>query len=101
MLLATNRLIRISGIYLEAKRARRWDPDRECYLDPYGNIAIDHNTLNLEAIIKELKMMMIIGRINGGELETRKRKKRKRRRRKKRKRSQRRLILGSLTLLRS
>ncbi|KAJ0659464.1 putative transcription factor interactor and regulator CCHC(Zn) family [Helianthus annuus] len=54
-LLATNRMIRISGIFSEAKRANRWDPDRECYLDPYGNIAIDHNTLDLEAIIKELK----------------------------------------------
>ncbi|KAJ0548605.1 putative transcription factor interactor and regulator CCHC(Zn) family [Helianthus annuus] len=51
-MLATNRLIRISGIYSEAKR---WDPDRECYLDPYGNIAVDHNTLGIEAIIKEFK----------------------------------------------
>ena len=40
---------------MEAKRARRWDPDRECYLDPYGNIAIDDKTLDIEAIIKELK----------------------------------------------
>ncbi|KAJ0887197.1 putative transcription factor interactor and regulator CCHC(Zn) family [Helianthus annuus] len=54
-LLATNRMIRISGIFSEVKRANRWDPDRECYLDPYGNIAIDNNTLDLEAIIKELK----------------------------------------------
>ena len=54
-------------------------------------------------------MRMIIGRINGGELETRKRKKRKRKRRKKRKRerrkkskrNQRRLILGLLTQRRS
>ncbi|KAJ0622011.1 putative transcription factor interactor and regulator CCHC(Zn) family [Helianthus annuus] len=28
-LIATNKMIRISGIYLEAKRANRWDPDRE------------------------------------------------------------------------
>ncbi|KAM0046741.1 putative transcription factor interactor and regulator CCHC(Zn) family [Helianthus debilis subsp. tardiflorus] len=28
-MLAENRITRISGIYLEAKRARRWDPDRE------------------------------------------------------------------------
>ncbi|KAJ0751833.1 putative transcription factor interactor and regulator CCHC(Zn) family [Helianthus annuus] len=33
-LITTNKMIRISGIYLEAKRANRWDPDRECYLDP-------------------------------------------------------------------
>ncbi|KAM0043739.1 putative transcription factor interactor and regulator CCHC(Zn) family [Helianthus debilis subsp. tardiflorus] len=53
--IAMNKMIRISGIYLEAKRANRWDPDRECYLDPQGNIAIDHNTLDLETIIKKMK----------------------------------------------
>ncbi|KAJ0526102.1 putative transcription factor interactor and regulator CCHC(Zn) family [Helianthus annuus] len=55
-MLAENRITWISGIYLEAKRARRWDPNRECYLDPYGNIAIDHNTLDIEAIINEFKI---------------------------------------------
>ncbi|KAJ0835360.1 putative transcription factor interactor and regulator CCHC(Zn) family [Helianthus annuus] len=54
-MIAENRIIRISHIYLEARRARRWDPDRECYLDEYGNIAIDDKTLDLEAIIKEIK----------------------------------------------
>ncbi|KAM0056060.1 putative transcription factor interactor and regulator CCHC(Zn) family [Helianthus debilis subsp. tardiflorus] len=54
-MLAESRIIRISGIYLEAKRARRWDSNRECYLDPYGNIAVDDKTLDLEAIIKEFK----------------------------------------------
>ncbi|TKW70362.1 MAG: hypothetical protein DI543_28925, partial [Bradyrhizobium icense] len=54
-MIAENRIIRISRIYLEARRARRWDPDRECYLDEYGNIAIDDKTLDLEAIIKEIK----------------------------------------------
>ncbi|KAJ0555483.1 hypothetical protein HanIR_Chr07g0302561 [Helianthus annuus] len=54
-MIAQQRMIRISGIYLEAKRVRRWDPDKECYLDPDGNIAIDHNTLDLETIIKEMK----------------------------------------------
>ncbi|MCG5051256.1 hypothetical protein L2164_21525, partial [Pectobacterium brasiliense] len=54
-MIAENRIIRISRIYLEAKRAKRWDPDRECYLDEYGNIAIDDKTLDIEAIIKEYK----------------------------------------------
>ncbi|KAJ0788294.1 putative transcription factor interactor and regulator CCHC(Zn) family [Helianthus annuus] len=54
-MIAENRIIRISRIYLEARRARRWDPDRECYLDEYGNIAIDDKKLDLEAIIKEIK----------------------------------------------
>ncbi|KAF5823326.1 putative transcription factor interactor and regulator CCHC(Zn) family [Helianthus annuus] len=52
-MIAQNKIIRISGIFLEARRAKRWDPDRECYLDPYGNIAIDDKTLDIEAIVKE------------------------------------------------
>ncbi|MFS7905571.1 hypothetical protein Hanom_Chr01g00049231 [Helianthus anomalus] len=31
---------RIYDTYKEAKKARRWDPDRECYLDSKGNICI-------------------------------------------------------------
>ncbi|KAF5786583.1 putative transcription factor interactor and regulator CCHC(Zn) family [Helianthus annuus] len=54
-MVAENKIIRLSGVYLEAKRANRWDPDRECYLDKYGNIAIDDKTLDIEAIIKEYK----------------------------------------------
>ncbi|KAM0067033.1 putative transcription factor interactor and regulator CCHC(Zn) family [Helianthus debilis subsp. tardiflorus] len=54
-MIAEARITRISRIFLDARRARRWDPDRECYLDEYGNIAIDDKTLGLEAIIKELK----------------------------------------------
>ncbi|KAF5759072.1 putative transcription factor interactor and regulator CCHC(Zn) family [Helianthus annuus] len=54
-MIAENRILRISRIYLEARRANRWDPDRECYLDRYGNIAIDNSTLDIEAIIKEIK----------------------------------------------
>ncbi|KAJ0916727.1 putative transcription factor interactor and regulator CCHC(Zn) family [Helianthus annuus] len=54
-MIAENKIIRLSGIYSEAKRARRWDPDRECYLDTYGNIVIDDKTLDIEAIIKEYK----------------------------------------------
>ncbi|KAJ0851761.1 putative transcription factor interactor and regulator CCHC(Zn) family [Helianthus annuus] len=54
-MIAENRILKISRIYREAKRANRWDPDRECYLDRYGNIAIDDSTLDMEAIIKEIK----------------------------------------------
>ncbi|MFS7962405.1 hypothetical protein Hanom_Chr08g00726261 [Helianthus anomalus] len=54
-MIAENRILRISRIYLDARRAGRWDPDRECYLDEYGNIAIDDSTLDMEAIIKEIK----------------------------------------------
>ncbi|KAJ0907236.1 hypothetical protein HanRHA438_Chr07g0296551 [Helianthus annuus] len=31
---AQTKVSRIYTIYKEAKRAKRWDPDRECYLDP-------------------------------------------------------------------
>ncbi|KAJ0532645.1 hypothetical protein HanIR_Chr09g0399261 [Helianthus annuus] len=54
-MVAEAKIIRLSGVYEEAKRANRWDPNRECYLDQYGNIAIDHKTIDIEAIIKEYK----------------------------------------------
>ncbi|KAJ0840092.1 putative transcription factor interactor and regulator CCHC(Zn) family [Helianthus annuus] len=55
MMTAETKIIRLSGIYLEARRANRWDPDREYYLDRYGNVAIDDKTLDIEAIIAEYK----------------------------------------------
>ncbi|MFS7954123.1 hypothetical protein Hanom_Chr07g00626611 [Helianthus anomalus] len=39
----------------EAKKANRWDPDRECYLDPKGNIVADPSTLIVETLIEQLK----------------------------------------------
>ncbi|XP_035837252.1 chromatin assembly factor 1 subunit A-like [Helianthus annuus] len=54
-LIAETKIIRLSGVYLEARRANRWDPDRNCYLDRYGNVAIDDKTLDVEAIIQEYK----------------------------------------------
>ncbi|KAJ0867860.1 putative transcription factor interactor and regulator CCHC(Zn) family [Helianthus annuus] len=68
-MIAQNKMIRLSGIYLEAKRERGWDPERECYLDPMGNISIDHNTLDLETIIKEMVDEDEYGKDNGGEAE--------------------------------
>ncbi|MFS7964305.1 hypothetical protein Hanom_Chr08g00748671 [Helianthus anomalus] len=32
---------KIYNAYKEAKKAKRWDPNLECYLDPKGNIYID------------------------------------------------------------
>ena len=46
-------MIRISRVYSEAKKTKRWDADRECYLEPEGNIAIDPKTLCLEAFAEE------------------------------------------------
>ncbi|MFS7945407.1 hypothetical protein Hanom_Chr06g00523931 [Helianthus anomalus] len=42
---AEYKMIRLSKIFSEAKREKRWDADRECYLGPQGNIAIDTKTL--------------------------------------------------------
>ncbi|MFS7893765.1 hypothetical protein Hanom_Chr00s001102g01673881 [Helianthus anomalus] len=36
--LAQIKMKRIYNAYKEAKRAKRWDPNQECYLDPKGNI---------------------------------------------------------------
>ncbi|XP_035840425.1 uncharacterized protein DDB_G0283697-like [Helianthus annuus] len=47
------KMMRLSRVHTEAKRAKRWDADRECYLDPEGNIAIDPKTLSLEAMTVE------------------------------------------------
>ncbi|MFS7993817.1 hypothetical protein Hanom_Chr12g01098561 [Helianthus anomalus] len=47
-------MIKISGLHTEEKRAKRWDADRECYLDPMGNIAIDSRTLDFDAMIQQI-----------------------------------------------
>ncbi|MFS7977059.1 hypothetical protein Hanom_Chr10g00899741 [Helianthus anomalus] len=39
----------------EAKRANRWDSDRECYLDPKGKIIAEPSSLILETLIESLK----------------------------------------------
>ncbi|XP_035834014.1 putative leucine-rich repeat-containing protein DDB_G0290503 [Helianthus annuus] len=54
-MVAEAKIIRLSGVYEEATRANRWDPDRECYLDVYGNIAVDYKKIDIEAIIQEYK----------------------------------------------
>ncbi|MFS7935682.1 hypothetical protein Hanom_Chr05g00406451 [Helianthus anomalus] len=38
----------------EAKRANRWDPDRERYLDPKGNIIAEPSKLIGETLIESL-----------------------------------------------
>ncbi|MFS7969298.1 hypothetical protein Hanom_Chr09g00807511 [Helianthus anomalus] len=39
----------------EAKKANQWDSDRECYLDPMGNIIAEPSTLIVETLIEQLK----------------------------------------------
>ncbi|XP_035838279.1 ELKS/Rab6-interacting/CAST family member 1-like [Helianthus annuus] len=38
----------------EAKSAKRWDADRECYLDPKGNILVEPSTLLVETLIEQI-----------------------------------------------
>ncbi|MFS7911118.1 hypothetical protein Hanom_Chr02g00114271 [Helianthus anomalus] len=38
----------------EAKRANRWDQDRECYLDDKGNIIVEPSSLILETLMESL-----------------------------------------------
>ncbi|MFS7926510.1 hypothetical protein Hanom_Chr04g00297881 [Helianthus anomalus] len=40
--------------YKEAKRAKRWDPDRECYVDPKGNVCTDPKSIDFEALVKSI-----------------------------------------------
>ncbi|KAJ0715074.1 putative transcription factor interactor and regulator CCHC(Zn) family [Helianthus annuus] len=50
--LAQVKMKRIYNAYKEAKKAKRWDPDRECYLDPKGNICVDPKSIDFEALVK-------------------------------------------------
>ncbi|MFS7912644.1 hypothetical protein Hanom_Chr02g00132331 [Helianthus anomalus] len=40
-MLALHMKDKIYASWKESKRARRWDPDRECYLDPKGNVIVE------------------------------------------------------------
>ncbi|KAL9996914.1 putative transcription factor interactor and regulator CCHC(Zn) family [Helianthus debilis subsp. tardiflorus] len=52
--LAQRQKKKIYDAYKEAKKAKRWDPDRECYLDPKGNIYIDPSTIDMETLMKAI-----------------------------------------------
>ncbi|MFS8034350.1 hypothetical protein Hanom_Chr17g01580141 [Helianthus anomalus] len=52
--LAQRQKKKIYEAYKEAKKAKRWDPDRECYLDPKGNICIDPSTIDVETLMKAI-----------------------------------------------
>ncbi|XP_021995887.1 uncharacterized protein LOC110893075 [Helianthus annuus] len=51
---AQNRMSRIYNTYKEAKKAKRWDAVRECYLDPKGNIAVDPDSISVDALIQQI-----------------------------------------------
>ncbi|XP_035843740.1 myosin-2 heavy chain-like [Helianthus annuus] len=47
------KMLRLSRVFSGARKAKRWNVNRECYLDPKGKIAIDAKTLSLEALVEE------------------------------------------------
>ncbi|KAM0043514.1 hypothetical protein Hdeb2414_s0010g00342191 [Helianthus debilis subsp. tardiflorus] len=51
MMKAQTRMRRVYNTYKEAKRAKRWDADRECYLDPQGNNAVDPGSISIDALM--------------------------------------------------
>ncbi|KAJ0742932.1 putative transcription factor interactor and regulator CCHC(Zn) family [Helianthus annuus] len=44
----------IHEAYKEAVKEKRWDPDRECYIDPKGNVCTDPKTIDFEALVKSI-----------------------------------------------
>ncbi|MFS8034016.1 hypothetical protein Hanom_Chr17g01576241 [Helianthus anomalus] len=52
--LAQRQKKKIYDAYQEAKKARSWDLDHECYLDPKGNICIDPSTIDVETLMKAI-----------------------------------------------
>ncbi|MFS7919015.1 hypothetical protein Hanom_Chr03g00207951 [Helianthus anomalus] len=48
------RMKRIREAYKEAVKGKRWDSDRECYLDPKGNVCTDPKTIDFEALVKSI-----------------------------------------------
>ncbi|MFS7979294.1 hypothetical protein Hanom_Chr10g00925651 [Helianthus anomalus] len=52
--LASIKMKRVHNAYKEATKAKRWDPDRECYLDPKGNICVDPKSIDFEALVKSI-----------------------------------------------
>ncbi|KAM0046020.1 putative transcription factor interactor and regulator CCHC(Zn) family [Helianthus debilis subsp. tardiflorus] len=45
---------KIYEAWKEAKKAKRLDPDRECYLDPKGNILVDASSVDVETLMKSI-----------------------------------------------
>ncbi|KAM0035747.1 putative transcription factor interactor and regulator CCHC(Zn) family [Helianthus debilis subsp. tardiflorus] len=45
---------KIYRTWKEAKSAKRWDADRECYLDPKGNIVVEPSSISVETPIEQI-----------------------------------------------
>ncbi|XP_021971732.1 synaptonemal complex protein 1-like [Helianthus annuus] len=45
---------KIYRTWKEAKSAKRWDADRECYLDSKGNIVVESSSVSVETLIEQI-----------------------------------------------
>ncbi|XP_035843408.1 PH domain-containing protein DDB_G0287875-like [Helianthus annuus] len=45
---------KIYRTWKEAKSAKIWDADRECYLDPKGNIVVEPSSISVETLIEQI-----------------------------------------------
>ncbi|KAJ0570307.1 putative transcription factor interactor and regulator CCHC(Zn) family [Helianthus annuus] len=48
---ARMRLSDVYEIFMEARRANRWDDERKCFIDPQGNLALDPQKVDFEALV--------------------------------------------------
>ncbi|XP_021995996.1 uncharacterized protein PFB0145c-like [Helianthus annuus] len=53
-MIAQNMKDKIYRTWKEAKSAKRWDANRECYLDPKGNIVVEPSSVTVETLIEQL-----------------------------------------------
>ncbi|MFS8027471.1 hypothetical protein Hanom_Chr16g01499091 [Helianthus anomalus] len=44
-------LSHVYDAYKEARRAKRWDVELECYVDPKGNPTVDPDMVDFEALV--------------------------------------------------
>ncbi|MFS7919707.1 hypothetical protein Hanom_Chr03g00215871 [Helianthus anomalus] len=44
-------LSEVYEIFMEAKRANRWDNERKCFVDPQGNPTVDPKMVDFEALV--------------------------------------------------
>ncbi|MFS7915714.1 hypothetical protein Hanom_Chr02g00168491 [Helianthus anomalus] len=41
----------VYAVFIEAKQLNRWDKERKCFVDPQGNLTVDPQTVDFEALI--------------------------------------------------
>ncbi|MFS7978796.1 hypothetical protein Hanom_Chr10g00919641 [Helianthus anomalus] len=52
--IARERVNELYAPFNEAKKAKRWDDERECFLDPQGNPIVDPKKVDFDALVTEM-----------------------------------------------